>query len=1077
MASKFFTNKDNNTLSSKFDEIFKNNSIYHFDVLIGYLRASGYFQIRPFLDKVSKIRILAGIDIDFLMAEAYKKTMDFFSSHSEVREQVKKSLLSDIATAKYDERTVKSIEQFIEDIISRKIEVRVHPSKKLHAKIYIFTPENFTEKNIGGAVITGSSNLTVAGLEKNYEFNVQLNDPDDVWFASQEFKTLWEEAKDYAITSTELEQIKNESFLKAITPFELYVKLLIEYFGKDIEYNPNIIGDLPNGYKKLSYQLEAVSQGFEMLLSHNGFFLADVVGLGKTIIATMIAKKFWLQNGVDKTKILVVFPPAVETSWKEAIRDFGLKSCTEFITNGSLNKILDDDNKDYSKPTEFDLVIIDEAHKFRTHTTDGYEYLQRICKSKRTERGNIKGPKKIMLISATPLNNSPLDLQNQIELFQDSRQSTLPITNLTKFFNPLIEEYKKIKNADNLDKDNINKLRNIYKNIRKNVIEPITIRRTRKDLENTKDYMEDLKIQNIVFPKLHAPQKKEYFLNPPLAVLFEKTVEYLVDKLNYKRYQAIAFLNLDIREKYYDRAEMTSKSLAYIMKTNLVKRLESSFSAFKKSLKAFRSATQRMIDMFENNKIYIVPDGDIMKMLDKGLTESEIDEKVQELEKKDSKNRIFESKDFDKDFVIFLRKDLSLLDELYEEWKIIDEDPKLEVFKKCLKSEFLDKKINPQGKLVVFSESEDTIDYLYESLKKSGINDVLKISAKNRKQQQQTIKENFDANSQKKENSYNIILTTEVLAEGVNLHRSNIVVHYDTPWNSVKLMQRIGRVNRIGGSLTDIYNYVCYPSAEGDKQIKLTKTALMKIQSFHSAFGEDNQVFSEDEILDEVKLFSDKAYKEDEDERLKYLVFLRNFKKSNRSLFDKISNYPKKIRVGRISDKPDLQGGTLAFLKTDEKCEFYLVSKDNDKPKEISFVEAFKIAKAEQIEKPITIHSNHYKHIGLALEDFKKQEIEKVRSEKDLKGKDAEARKFVWDMLKDYNGELASKLAKLIEIGKIKDLTTKILKIKNKKNFNNQNELFNELEKLSKGLDIFESYELEKKYKEPELILSESFKE
>jgi len=166
MASKFFTNKDNNTLSSKFNEIFKHNSIYQFDVLIGYLRASGYFQIRPFLDKVSKIRILAGIDIDFLMAEAYKKTVDFFSYPSEVREQIKKNLLSDFATAKYDEQTVKSLEQFIEDIISHKIEVRVHPSKKLHAKIYIFTPENFTEKNIGGAVITGSSNLTLAGLEK-----------------------------------------------------------------------------------------------------------------------------------------------------------------------------------------------------------------------------------------------------------------------------------------------------------------------------------------------------------------------------------------------------------------------------------------------------------------------------------------------------------------------------------------------------------------------------------------------------------------------------------------------------------------------------------------------------------------------------------------------------------------------------------------------------------------------------------------------------------------------------------------------------------------------------------------------
>jgi ERCC4-related helicase/HKD family nuclease len=1077
MESKFFTNKDGNTLLSKFDEVFKNNpNIYHFDVLIGYLRASGYFQLRPLLDKVSVIRILAGMDIDSVLAEIHKKVKDLFANSDTVNEQFEKSILTDIAKAKYNEQIYKSIEQFFDDIISKKVEVRVHPSRKLHAKVYIFTPENFTEKTLGGAVITGSSNLTYAALKENYEFNVQLNDPEDVWFAYQEFETLWKEAENFPVTSKQIEQIKDKSSFKIVTPFELYIKLLIEYFGEDIEYNPNIIGDLPEGYKKLSYQLDAVSQGFEMLLSHNGFFLADVVGLGKTIIATMIAKKFWLQNGVEKTKILVIFPPAIETSWKKAFKNFGLKSCTDFISNGSLNKILSND-KDYSNPTEYDLIIVDEAHKFRTHTTDSYEYLQRICKSKRNKQGNIKGPKKVMLISATPLNNSPSDLQNQIELFQDSKQSTLPITNLTRFFGPLIEEYKKIKSVDALD---IDKLRNIYKEIRKNVIEPITIRRTRKDLTNTKEYMQDLKIQGLAFPKLHAPQKKEYSLSPSLRELFEKTVEYLVDvdRLTYSRYQAIAFLKPEIQAKYYDRAEMTSKSLAFIMKTNLVKRLESSFHSFKISLKTFEKSTKRMIDMFNNNKIYIIPDGDIMKMMDKNLTEKEIDEKVQELEKMDSRNRCFGSKDFEGNFIINLQKDLSLLSELCKDWKFVEEDPKLDIFLKNLKSEFLDKKINGQGKLVVFSESEDTIDYLDDKLKEKKIKGILKISAKNRDRMEQVIEENFDANYlQEKKNDYNIILTTEVLAEGVNLHRSNVVVHYDTPWNSVKLMQRIGRVNRIGGSSTDIYNYVFYPSTEGDKQIKLKKTALMKIQSFHSAFGEDNQVFSEDEILDEVKLFSENAFREDEDERLKYLVFLRKFKMDNRELFNKILNYPKKIRVGRCTANSKLQGSTLVFLKTAEKFEFYSVKNDNA-PKEITVVEAFKIAKAEQAESSVDLPSDHYKHVELALEHFIGQATEAVRSVNEIMGKDAEARKFVLDMRSiGLNKELANKVAKLIEIGKLKDLTSKILKVK-RKIFKNQNELLSALEKeLSHGLDLFNEDILEKEYKEPELILSESFKE
>ncbi len=161
------------------------------------------------------------------------------------------------------------------------------------------------------------------------------------------------------------------------------------------------------------------------------------------------------------------------------------------------------------------------------------------------------------------------------------------------------------------------------------------------------------------------------------------------------------------------------------------------------------------------------------------------------------------------------------------------------------------------------------------------------ISAENRKQMYDTIVSNFDANypADKQTNQFNIIITTEVLAEGVNLHRSNVIIHYDTPWNSTKLMQRIGRVNRIGTKASVIYNYVFYPSTQGDAQIRLNKTAFMKIQAFHTAFGEDNQVFSTEEILDEVTLFSG-TYKEQEDERF----CLKNVKQNPASAFCGLSS-------------------------------------------------------------------------------------------------------------------------------------------------------------------------------------------
>ncbi|MCS7074564.1 MAG: DEAD/DEAH box helicase family protein, partial [Bacteroidia bacterium] len=448
----------------------------------------------------------------------------------------------DIETANYDKHTEKGILQFIDDLIEKKIEVKAHPDKKIHAKVFIFRPEPFNEHTLA-SVITGSSNFSDAGLgiTNQYEFNVQLDSYDDVKFATDEFEKLWAEAVD--ILPVDIQHIKKETYLNEdITPFELYIKLLIEYFGKNIDYDPDSIGDLPPNFKKLSYQIDAVNEGFNMLLKHNGFFLADVVGLGKTVIATMVAKKFLMQNGRDNTKILVVYPPAVEKNWKNTFKYFNIDKYAKFITNGSLQKILDG-HQDYWNKEEYDLIIVDEAHKFRNHTTGVFQNLQLICKSPRTNIGLIEGvQKKVILVTATPLNNKPEDIFYQILMFQDARQSTLPITNLTSFFNSLSEQYKTLKRFDGID---VTKLREIYGQIRKNVIEPITIRRTRKDLENIPDYLKDLQEQGIKFPKVEPPKKIEYVTDPKLNELFYKTVFYLTDadKLSYARYQAIDVLN------------------------------------------------------------------------------------------------------------------------------------------------------------------------------------------------------------------------------------------------------------------------------------------------------------------------------------------------------------------------------------------------------------------------------------------------------------------------------------------------------------------------------------------------------
>lgn len=180
-----------------------------------------------------------------------------------------------------------------------------------------------------GSVITGSSNLTDAGLgtreTANYEFNVLLRDFEDVKFATAEFEKLWKES--VSILPKEIGGLKKETFLNdEFTPYEIYIKFLIEYFGKSIEFDPSSVSDLPKGFMRLTYQVDAVNQGFELLRRHNGFFLADVVGLGKTVVAARIAKKFFYTNGYPShvSRVLVVVPPALKDNWQETLDQFGL---------------------------------------------------------------------------------------------------------------------------------------------------------------------------------------------------------------------------------------------------------------------------------------------------------------------------------------------------------------------------------------------------------------------------------------------------------------------------------------------------------------------------------------------------------------------------------------------------------------------------------------------------------------------------------------------------------------------------------------------------------------------------------
>lgn len=970
MSSKFFNNNGENTLFAKLRGIAQGMANFdRFLAVVGFFRSSGYFKLRKELGDVSEIKILVGINVDELFRR-HNQALLMLTDETKAKKVYSDQFKEDILNAKYSKDVEEGILQMCEDLTSGRLQLRIHGSKNLHAKFYLCLPHDHNE-NTDGWVIMGSSNISDSGLgisePPRYELNVAMKDYDDVAYCKGEFDTLWEEAIPLSLEDIELNKKKTYLGYQP-TPYEVYIKVLIDTFGDQVEDDFTI--QLPDGVLDLKYQKDAVIQGYQMLLKHNGLFLADVVGLGKTMIATMIAKRYIEANGKNTT-ILVIYPPALEDNWKQTFKLFGIERRAQFITNGSLHKVLNGENQ-YKEKEEFDLIIVDEAHGFRSDQSGKYDELQKICKSACTNVGLLRSlQKKVMLLSATPLNNRPQDLLNQLLLFQNSQSCTIDgIPNLKAFFAPYIAEYGRLMRERD-QRDITSEVDKIYDAIREKVIDKVTVRRTRHNILNDPDYRKDLERQHIVFPNILAPNILEYSMDEDTSDRFFNTLSYLTDPtkpmhLEYARYRAIEFLKPEFQSKYQNAVHL-GQSLAGIYKVHMVKRLESSFHAFKKSLQTLLRITNDMIRMFDEGRVIIAPDLKVKDLQAKGM---ELDEIIEYAVAKGylADEITFSPEDFDPKLLKLLKDDKEVLEYLIDDWKQEKDDPKFDLFKKVLNNELMLPNINKEGKLVIFSESVDTLNYLYERMiHELERGDITLVTSQNRNKVVKTVKDNFDANSPIKLNTVNIILTSDVLAEGVNLHRSNVIVNYDSPWNATRLMQRIGRVNRIGSVAENIYNYMFYPSKQGNSQIQLYENALMKLQGFHSAFGEDAQIYSREEIVKQFEMF-DSNVRDTVDKKIQLLREVRDLYTKDRKLYNKIKNLPMKSRVMRDTGKHS--GTSIVFVSSNVKTEFYLVNSKAVEP--LDFLEAVKYLKAkpEELPAPFGEDNTHFEHVNRALDSY-----------------------------------------------------------------------------------------------------------
>ena len=594
-----------------------------------------------------------------------------------------------------------------------------------------------------------------------------------------------------------------------------------------------------------------------------------------------------------------------------------------------------------------------------------------------------------------------------------------------------------------------------------------------------------------------------YELNGGLNDLFYSTMAILTDTphpednptgkgLHYARYRAVEFLQGEARKKY-PTALHISTMLTGIYRVHMVKRLESSFYAFRRSLHTFLRITEDMIKMFDQNKVIIAPDINVKDKQAKGWELDRIIEYAVEKGLKEE-DTVFKDEDFSERFLEMLKEDAKNLKELCKKWDEVSEDPKLELFIDKLKHEFFDKETNPTGKLVIFSESVDTVNYLTEQLQnRLHRHDILDVCASNRTNRQDILRKCFDANYAEQSDEFNIVITSDVLAEGVNLHRANVIINYDSPWNATRLMQRIGRVNRIGSVADKIYNYMFYPSMQGNQEIHLYSNALIKLQGFHSAFGEDAQIYSREEIVKEFQMFNPDI-QDAVDRNLKFLEEARELYRTHRKLYNHIKALPMKSRTVREIGKHS--HSTIVYLSSPQKVEYYWVKADG-KALSIPFLDAMDIMKAEMEEKPgdfAKVMDFHYDQVKLALESYQKVVRKVVDAESMENRKKDKSTNAVLSILRTMNRALNAvdaektvaqikKLEQIVELGVFIGLNSSINSFNRqvKKQKPSSEELIAQI--IDKIDELFDRYnipldtddERNEEILEPQIVVSESF--
>jgi len=859
---------------------------------VGYFHLTGFNYIKENLHKIKNLKLLIGNTTDqetldelaegfvrLELAKEYKNNQVDYQSKDTIKDIIESTVKSQQRELELLYQTdenyegVKTLAQLIEE---GRVQVKVYTKGKLHSKAYIFELDDQSIDK--GIAIVGSSNLSTSGLSHNSELNVVVRGNKNFEELNNWFDVLWNEAKEF--DEFLINVLKNSWVLNEVTPYDIYLKTLYNLVKDRIEIDKTVTVldemNLPNLY---SFQKRAFYRAIKIIERYGGVFISDVVGLGKSYIGTAILKYY---KETKNQRALIICPKSLEKMWQEKYNE-GYELGAKVYSMGLLQYPVDEDgNKienysllDEEELEDYDIVLIDESHNFRNNNTDRYKILQPYLLNK-----------KVILLTATPQNKTVWDIYNQIKLFHQYEKTSIPVfpNELKKYFDKYEGDHQKIVS----------------------LLQHILIRRKRKDIINSPIYdpKERLEFPERILQTINYKIDKTY-----KEGLYEEIKNAIQKELTYARYGLFAYLKDEAKKKkIYEGLSKAGQKLKGLMKILLFKRLESSANAFYETISRMINIHKVFLEGLKRN-IFISGRESQEEILSYG--DDVYNEELYEF--LEIENAKYDLNDFNIDKLKEdITKDLLILEKLKNLVEPIIKDPSLDDKLNTLIE--LINKIKEQ-KILIFSEYEETVEYIYKVISQKIKNKQIEYSTSKSDLSDIIIRFAPKANTRSGQlkpyqKEIDILISTDILSEGQNLQDCNVVINYDIHWNPVRLIQRIGRVDRIGSESEFIYVYNFLPETEIDKELNLSDRVHNRIQEIHNILGEDSKILDEREILNEKSMYDIYEGKEeildadvkdemtalDEAERI-----ILDLKNNNPEYFEKIKNMPDGVRSAMIS--------------------------------------------------------------------------------------------------------------------------------------------------------------------------------